>query len=185
MRRSVMPRSHVVCHSLRLKPWPPPRPMVGEYKAKVKKLRKAAHLWPPFPAWTLFLPAAMIAVVIVMIAVTRVPPPIATVAIDIAVFVAQLTSFALGAAIISLALIAPQLPPVVIYFALVAAYVTIILAPVTIIAIVAPFLRARGEGGTAQHAHRQYSHQNLFHVPLLLRAFLACTYKPESARQLR
>src|SRR6478672_11745263 len=141
MRRSVMPRSHVVCHSLRLKPWPPPRPMVGEYKAKVKKLKKAAHLWPPFPAWTLFLPAAMIAVVIVMIAVTRVPPPIAT--------------------------------------------VTIVLAPVTIIAIVAPFLRARGEGGTAQHAHCQYSHKNLLHVPLLLRASIACTYKPGWAHQLR
>jgi hypothetical protein len=50
---------------------------------------------------------------------------------------------------------------------------------------VAPFLRARGEGGTAQHAHYQYSHHDLFHVPLLLRASLACTYKPESARQLR
>jgi hypothetical protein len=127
----------------------------------------------------------MIAVVIVMIAVPRVPPPIGTVAIDISVFIAQLASFTLGAAIISFSFIAPQFPAIVVNLALVAPYVPIILAPVTIIAIVAPFLRARGEGGTAQHAHCQYSNKDFVHIPLLLRASIACTYKPLWAHQLR
>jgi uncharacterized membrane protein len=107
----------------------------------------------------------MVAIIIIPMVTIIIVPQVAPVAVYVSIFIPQLTALMFGSAIVACTLIMPQFLAIMSNLVLVSAYVTTIFSSIiSIMSIMSPILSVCRKRRTAQHSHRQYSHQNLFHL---------------------